>query len=40
MYRADDDAVVLLEVFKKKTEATPKRVIETCKKRLKSYGEA
>ena len=39
VYRIDDDAIVLLEVFQKKTEKTPKRVIETSQKRLKSYDE-
>ncbi len=37
VYRTDHDAVVLLDIFKKKTESTPKRVITACKKRLKSY---
>lgn len=37
IYRIDDDAIVILEVFAKKTRATPKAVIETCKTRLKRY---
>jgi phage-related protein len=37
MYRIDDDAIVIIEVFGKATRTTPKIVIETCKKRLKSY---
>ena len=37
VYRIDSDAVVILEVFSKKTQATPKPVIETCKKRLRLY---
>ena len=37
VYRIDSDAVVILEVFSKKTQTTPKYVIETCKKRLRLY---
>ena len=39
VYRLDPDAVVLLEVFEKKTQQTSKHVIETCKRRLKSYDD-
>lgn len=31
------DAVVILEVFKKKTNKTPKKVIDVCKSRKKLY---
>jgi phage-related protein len=34
VYRIDNDAIVILEVFAKKTGATPKVVIATCRKRL------
>ena len=37
MYFVDTDAVVILDVFGKKTRATPKRVIEVCQARLKAY---
>lgn len=37
VYRIDDDAIVILEVFNKKTRETPKRVIEVCQKRLREY---
>jgi phage-related protein len=37
VYRLDGDAVVILEVFDKKSRATPKTVIETCQQRLKDY---
>ena len=37
MYRADEDAVVILEVFSKKTRATPTAVIESCRRRLAEY---
>ncbi len=37
VYRADPDAVIILEVFKKKTRQTPKAIIEICQRRLKEY---
>ena len=37
VYKVDSDAVVILEVFEKKTPQTPKGVIETCKKRISEY---
>jgi phage-related protein len=37
MYRADTDAVVILDVLKKKTEQTPQSIIETCRRRLREY---
>ena len=40
VYRVDTDAVVILEVFSKKTRATPKSVIEACIGRLKEYDRA
>jgi len=40
IYRADRDAVVIVEVFAKKTQQTPKRVLELCKRRLKEYDDA
>ena len=40
IYRTDHDAVVIAEVFSKKTRETPKRVIEVCRKRLKEYDDA
>ena len=39
MYRIDSDAIVIVEVFAKKTGATPKKVIDKCKSRLKAYDE-
>ena len=39
MYRIDADAIVLAEVFAKKTTSTPKRIIEYCRRRLKRYDE-
>ena len=40
IYRLDADAVVILEVFSKKSRATPKAVINACKRRLKDYDNA
>jgi len=40
IYRTDHDAVVIAEVFKKKTSQTPKSVIEAAKRRLKDYDNA
>ena len=37
VYRIDFDAIVILEVFAKKTGQTPNRVIDTCKRRLRKY---
>ena len=37
MYRIDTDAIVILEVFKKKSAKTPKYVLDVCKLRLKVY---
>ena len=37
MYRLDPDAIIITEVFNKKTQATPKHVIEACQGRLKAY---
>ena len=37
VYRVDPDAVVILEVFSKKTRVTPKSVIDACSRRLKEY---
>ena len=40
IYRIDSDAIVILEVFSKKSRITPKAVIDVCKQRLKDYGNA
>jgi phage-related protein len=40
MYYVDSDAVVILDVFSKETKTTPKKVIETCQTRLRSYRDA
>ena len=40
IYHVESDAVVILDVFAKKTSATPKGTIETCRKRLAAYRKA
>ena len=40
IYRIDDDAIVILEVFSKKTQQTSKKVIDVCKKRIREYDNA
>jgi phage-related protein len=40
IYRIDSDAIVILEVFSKKSRATPKAIIDVCKKRLREYDNA
>jgi phage-related protein len=37
VYRIDSDAIVVAEVFAKKRQATPKPVIDACKRRLRAY---
>jgi phage-related protein len=40
VYRLDPDAVVIAEVFSKKTKATPMAVLATCRRRLREYDAA
>ena len=40
IYRVDADAIVIVEVFAKKSAQTPQGVLETCRKRLKEYDDA
>ncbi len=37
IYRIDDDAILIVDVFNKSTRTTPKNVIDICKKRLSKY---
>jgi phage-related protein len=39
MYRVDPDAVLILEVYAKKTRRVPREVIKQCQQRLKAYDE-
>ncbi len=40
VYRIDADAIVIGELFSKKTAATPRAVIEVCRRRLREYDDA
>jgi len=40
VYRLDSDAIVILEVFSKKTRTTPKGVIDAARRRYRAYDEA
>jgi phage-related protein len=40
VYRLDSDAVVICDVFSKKTQTTPKNVIESSRRRLAAYDAA
>jgi phage-related protein len=37
VYRTDADAIVILEIFEKKTHTTPKHIINICKQRIRRY---
>jgi phage-related protein len=37
IYRVDTDAVIICDVFAKKTQATPRSVVESCRRRLTAY---
>ena len=37
LVRIDEDAIVIADVFEKKTQKTPAKVIAVCKERLKRY---
>jgi len=40
VYRLDHDAVVILEVFQKKTRTIPDTVMAACQRRLKGHDSA
>jgi phage-related protein len=40
IYAVRSDAIVVLDVFRKKTQVTPKSVIRACHQRIKLYDEA
>ena len=40
VHRIEGDAIVVLEVFDKKTSKTPKDVIDNCRRCLRMYEEA
>jgi phage-related protein len=37
IYRIESDAILILDVFRKTTNQTPKRIVTDCKRRLKQY---
>lgn len=37
VYRIDEDAIIILEVFQKKTQKTSQTVIDACKRRIRQY---
>ncbi len=37
IYRIDEDAIVIGDVFAKKTQKTPQNVLDACKRRFKLY---
>jgi phage-related protein len=39
IYRADADAVIIADVFAKKSAQTPKRIIAICRRRLRLYDQ-
>jgi phage-related protein len=40
IYRIDSDAIVIVDVFPKKTGQTPTSVISRCQRRLRAYDES
>jgi phage-related protein len=40
VYRIDRDAIVIVEIFAKKTSRTPAKVLEICRARLQRYDES
>ncbi len=40
VYRVDPDAIVIVEVFAKKTAKSPAAVLDACRRRLKEYDDA
>lgn len=39
MYRIDADAIVIADVFEKRTQKTPAQTISLCKQRLNAYDQ-
>jgi hypothetical protein len=40
IYRTDEEAVLVLEVFQKQTKQTPQAVVEVCRRRTREYDAA
>ena len=39
IYRIDDDAIVVVETFEKKTQKTPRQILTNCQRRLRHYDD-
>jgi len=39
IYRVDEDALLIIETFKKKTQKAPAEVLRVCRKRLATYDK-
>lgn len=39
MYRIDADAIVIADIFEKRTQTTPAQTIVLCKQRLNAYDQ-
>lgn len=39
IYRIDTEAILILDVFAKTSQATPRHILETCRRRLTRYDE-
>jgi phage-related protein len=39
VYRVDTDAIVIAEVFAKRTRETPQRIVKVCRQRLAQYDQ-
>jgi phage-related protein len=39
IYRIDEDAIIVVEIFAKKTKKTPEKVIEVAQQRLRTYDQ-
>ena len=37
MYRVDEDAILIVDVYAKKTPKIPDEIIQRCRKRLRDY---
>jgi phage-related protein len=40
VYRVDSEAILILEIFAKKTAQTPAAVLNACRRRLREYDDA
>ncbi len=39
IYRTDSDAILVLDLFRKTTQKTPKQALDRCQRRLRHYDE-